>query len=157
MNALDRIEGERVRVSIRDILDEIYATYHGEAEIQSVHLYVEPPQQDGFLMAQMEKLDILFENLIYNALRATPEDGRVTIAAGTVDGRIFITVEDSGCGIPEEELSHVFQRFYVGANNRENGTGLGLYIVHGIVKEMGGTISVQSVVGEGTKFTMEFP
>lgn len=74
-----------------------------------------------------------------------------------MDGKICVTVEDSGCGIPEEELPHVFKRFYVGENNRGNGTGLGLYIVHSIVTELGGTISVRSVVGRGTKFIMEFP
>lgn len=157
INALDRIEGEWVRVSLKELLDEIYATYHGEAEVRSVHFYVEPPQKDAFLMAQPEKLDILFENLIYNALRATPGNGNITIAAGAVDGKICVTVEDSGCGIPEEELPHVFKRFYVGENNRGNGTGLGLYIVHSIVAELGGTISVRSVVGRGTKFIMEFP
>lgn len=156
INALDRIEEEWVRISLKQLLEEIYATYHGEAEVQSVYFYVELPQQDAFLTAQPEKLDILFENLIYNAIRATPGNGNITIAAGVVDGKIHITVEDSGCGIPEEELPHIFRRFYVGADNKENGTGLGLYIVHSIVTEMGGTINVQSVVGKGTKFTMEF-
>lgn len=157
INALDRIEGERIPVSIKDMLAEMYATYRGEAEVQSVYFYVEPQQQDAFLMAQPEKLDILFENLIYNALRATPDNGNITIAAEVTEGKIRITVEDSGCGIPEEEQPHVFQRFFVGENNRENGTGLGLYIVHSIVTELGGTITVQSAVGKGTKFIMEFP
>ena len=157
INALDRIEGEWVRVSLKDMLSEIYATYRGEAEVRSVYLYVEPPEQDAFLMAQPEKLEILFENLIYNALRATPANGTVTITAAVVDSKIRITVEDSGCGIPEEEQPLIFQRFYVGTNNKENGTGLGLYISHSIVSELGGIISVQSVVDKGTKFTMEFP
>lgn len=157
INALDRIEGERVRVSLKDLLAEIYATYHGEAEVQSVYFYVEPPQQDAFFMAQPEKLDILFENLIYNALRATPDNGNIILAAETLHGKVRVTLEDSGCGIPEDELPHIFRRFYVGTNNQENGTGLGLYIVHSIVTELGGTISVQSVVDRGTKFTMEFP
>ena len=61
------------------------------------------------------------------------------------------------CGIPEEELPLVFRRFYVGTNNRENGTGLGLYIVQSIVTELGGSISVRSDVGKGTVFTMCFP
>ena len=74
-----------------------------------------------------------------------------------MDSKIRITVEDSGCGIPEEEQPLIFQRFYVGTNNKENGTGLGLYISHSIVSELGGIISVQSVVDKGTKFTMEFP
>lgn len=157
INALDKIEGERVRVSLRKQLSEIYDIHHGEAEVQSVHLIVEPPEKDVFLMAQPEKLNILFENLIYNAIRATPRDGSITVSAKSEDGRIKMSVEDTGCGIPEAELPLIFRRFYVGVNNRETGTGLGLYIVHSIVTELGGAISVQSTVGEGTRFMMDFP
>ncbi len=157
INELDRIEGERIRIPVKELLLEIYAAHHGEAEVQSVYFSVKPPEEDVFIFAQQEKLDILFENLIFNALRATPENGSITVSAETADGRIHLTVEDSGCGIPEDELPHIFQRFYVGENNRETGTGLGLYIVHNIVTELGGTIKVQSAVGNGTKFIMEFP
>lgn len=157
INALDKIEGERVRVSVREMLSEVYATHCGEAEVQSVYLIVKPPEQDAFLMAQPEKLNILFENLIYNALKATPHEGSITVSAWIEGDKIRVTVEDTGCGIPEEELPLVFRRFYVGANNRDTGTGLGLYIVRGIVTELGGTINVHSVMGVGTTFTMEFP
>lgn len=157
INALDKIEGERVRVSLQEMLAEIYAIHHGEAEVQSVYLLVEPPRQDAFLLAQPEKLNILFENLIYNALRATPRNGSITVSAQLEGDKIRMIVADTGCGIPEEELPLIFRRFFVGENNRENGTGLGLYIVHGIVAELGGTINVRSTVGVGTEFIMEFP
>lgn len=157
INALDRIEGERVRVSVREIFSEIYAAHRGEAEVSSVYLFVEPPKQDAFLLAQPPKLEILFENLIYNALKATPRNGSITVSAQIKDTKICVTVEDTGCGIPNEELPFVFQRFYVGTNSRQTGTGLGLYIVHSIVTELGGTIDAQSAVGKGTKFIMEFP
>lgn len=156
INELDRIEGERVRISVKELLLDIDATYRGETEVRSVYLIVEPPERDAYLLAQQEKLDILFENLIYNALRATQSGGRIAVSART-GKKIWVTVEDNGCGIPKEELPLIFDRFYVGENNRETGTGLGLYIVHSIVSEMGGTISVQSVVGKGTRFLMEFP
>lgn len=157
INELDKIDGERVLVSVREMLSEIYATHCGEAEVQSVYLTVRPPEQDAFLLAQPEKLNILFENLIYNALKATPRNGSITVSAWTGERKIYIVVEDTGCGIPKEELPFVFRRFYAGARNRETGTGLGLYIVRGIVTELGGTINVYSTVGEGTKFVMEFP
>ncbi len=157
INALDKIDGKRIRVSVRDMLSEIYAAHHGEAEVRSVYLVVERPNEDAFLMAQPEKLEILFENLIYNALKVTPPNGRIMVSARIADNKIRMMVEDNGCGIPEEELPFVFQRFYVGSNNKGTGTGLGLYIVQGIVRELGGTIHVQSALGEGTKFIMEFP
>ncbi|MDE7063473.1 MAG: HAMP domain-containing histidine kinase [Lachnospiraceae bacterium] len=157
INALDKIEGERIRISLQEMLAEIYAIHHGEAEVQSVYLIAEPPQQDAFLLAQPEKMNILFENLIYNALRATPRNGSIRVSAQVAGDKISVIVADTGCGIPEEELPLIFRRFYVGANNRENGTGLGLYIVHSIVTELGGTINVRSTVGMGTEFRMEFP
>lgn len=157
LNALDRIEEESVRISLREMLAEVYAAHHGEAAVRSVHLSTEAPEQDAFLRAQPEKLNILFENLIYNALRATPPNGTITISARNEHGRIVITVADTGCGIPEEELPLIFRRFYVGSNNKSTGTGLGLYIVHSIVTELNGTVSASSTPGRGTVFTMDFP
>ena len=157
INALDKIEGERVRVSLWETLSEVYATYHGEAEVRAVYFFVRPPEQDIFLTVQPEKLNIFFENLIYNALKATPRNGSITVSAVPAGEKVIIIVEDTGCGIPEEELQFVFRRFYVGADNKDTGTGLGLYIVHNIVTELGGTISVHSTVGIGTKFIIELP
>lgn len=157
INALDKIEEEPVRISVCKMLSEIHAVYGGEAEVQLVYLSADQPEHDAFILAQQGKIDILFENLIYNALKATPPGGRITVSARTGEGRVRITVADTGHGIPEEELPFIFRRFYVGAGSRDTGTGLGLYIVHSIVAELGGTISVWSVVGKGTKFTLEFP
>ena len=79
------------------------------------------------------------------------------MSAELEDGKVRMIVEDTGCGIPENELPFVFRRFYVGKNNKGNGTGLGLYIVRSIVAELGGTVNVYSTAGEGTKFVMELP
>ena len=88
--------------------------------------------------------------------RGRPPNGSITISARIGDGKIRVTVEDTGCGIPKEEQPYIFQRFYVGANNKASGTGLGLYIVQSIVAELGGTIAVRSAPGRGTAFMMEF-
>ena len=157
INELDKIKEEKARLSLREILSEIYAVYYGEAQVRMVYFFVEEPEQEAFLMAQPEKMNLLFENLIYNALRATPAGGKITVAAWIREDKICITVEDTGCGIPEEELPFIFRRFYVGANNRENGTGLGLYIAHSIVTGLGGAIYAESTLGRGTKFTLELP
>lgn len=157
LNAFDRIEEEKIRISVRELLTELDAVYHEEAAVRSVYFTVKLPEQDGFLTAQPEKINILFENLIYNALRVTPPEGKITVAARIEDGKICVTVEDTGCGIPKEEQPLIFWRFYVGSNNRGSGTGLGLYIVQSIVTELGGTIGVQSVTGKGTTFVMYFP
>lgn len=157
VNAMDKIQEEWVETSVTELFSELFAVYHGEAEVRSVHFAVKPPEHDAFFIAQPEKLNILFENLIYNALRATPPEGSITLSAKLKEHTVCIAVEDNGCGIPESELPFVFQRFFVGENNRENGTGLGLYIVRSIVTELGGEISVFSREGEGTEFRMDIP
>lgn len=157
LNALDRIEEEPVQISLRELLTDVDGFYRGEAEVRSVRLTVELPAEDVFLTAQQKKMDILFENLIYNALRAMPDGGEIRISAKIEKAAVRVFVADSGCGIPPEELPHIFKRFYIGAANRETGTGLGLYIVRSIVEELHGKIWADSIPGEGTVFTMEFP
>ena len=157
LNALDKIEGEPVRISLRELFWDIDEFYRGEMKVRAVRLVARPPAEDVFLRAWREKLDMLFENLIYNALRAMPHGGSITISAGIKAAAVRIYVADSGCGILPEELPHIFERFYVGAANRETGTGLGLYIVRSIAEELHGRVWAESVLGEGTVFTVELP
>lgn len=157
LNALDQIRGSLEKVSIRALFQDIYAIHRGEAEVAGVHLVVEEPAKDGCILAQTEKLELLFENLIYNALRATPAQGRITLSAALGEDTVTITVSDTGCGISPEELPFIFRRFYVGARNKKIGTGLGLYIVNTIAEELGGRISATSKPGAGTAFQLEFP
>ncbi|MDE6397875.1 MAG: cell wall metabolism sensor histidine kinase WalK, partial [Clostridiales bacterium] len=95
--------------------------------------------------------------LIDNAIKYTPEGGRITVSCEMREGRAEICVEDTGVGIKEEDLPHIFERFYRcdKARGREKGsTGLGLSIAKSIVNTVGGEISVESTVGVGTKFTV---
>lgn len=157
VNELDKIETPKELVSIRALLEEVYATHHAETEVASVHLRMIPPARDYHIFAQPEKLEILFENLIYNAVKATGAEGSITVAAMKEGDTAIVTVSDTGCGIPEEELAHLFARFFVGAKNRGSGTGLGLYIVQSIVTELGGKVTVASRLEEGTTFTINLP
>ena len=98
-------------------------------------------------------------NLIDNAVKYT-EKGSVTVSLSAKDGDMVIDVRDTGIGIPEEHLTHVFERFYVVDKSRSRklgGTGLGLSIVKHIVLAHRGRISVRSRVGEGTTCTIEIP
>lgn len=154
---LDKIDDSPQRVSVGELLEELYATHNGEAEVCSIHLSVAPPKEDCRIVAQPEKLDILFENLLYNAMHATPAGGHIMLSAKKKPATVVITVADTGCGISAEELPHIFRRFYVGENNKDTGSGLGLYISKTIVDELGGTISATSAVGVGTVFSIEIP
>jgi signal transduction histidine kinase len=105
-------------------------------------------------------LDRVFTNLISNAVKYTPSGGSVTITVRQLDGQAQVEVADTGIGIPENALPHLFEEFYRAPNAKasdEVGTGLGLSIVKDLVERYGGRIQVQSGVEKGAIFTATFP
>ena len=102
----------------------------------------------------------LFRNLIGNAIKYSPQGGRITLAAKVEKGNIQVDVQDTGFGIPAADLPFIFDRFYrvrSGKNSEMEGNGLGLAIVKSIVEQHGGQISVESEVDKGTCFTFTLP
>ena len=97
-------------------------------------------------------------NLLDNALRFTPDDGKITIAIETKPDRTELAIEDTGCGISPEHLPRVLDRFYRADSSRSSqGTGLGLALVKSITDLHGGSIEVASEVNRGTTVTLSFP
>lgn len=97
------------------------------------------------------------ENLLDNAIRHTPDGGRVGIAAGRHNGQISITVSDGGPGIPEEMRGHLFERFRRGGKSGYDGIGIGLAIAAEVMKAHGGSIEVDAAPGGGSAFTLRLP
>jgi signal transduction histidine kinase len=98
----------------------------------------------------------VIENLIANALRFTPEGGRVLVrCAREPEGRASVSVSDTGRGIPQEDLPHIFDRFYKSSDSR--GMGLGLAIARSLVEAHGGEISAESQPGKGTTVRFSLP
>lgn len=93
-------------------------------------------------------------NLIKNALQAMTAGGRLTIASGATPEGVWLSVSDTGCGIPVDRLNRIFEPFYT---TKQKGTGLGLMIVQRIIREHGGRIELESRVGHGTTFKLWFP
>jgi signal transduction histidine kinase len=94
---------------------------------------------------------------VSNALRFTPAGGEVRITVRPAPLGVCFSVSDTGCGIPEEQLAHVFERHWRARPVARGSTGLGLYIAKGIVESHGGRIWGQSKVGEGTTFSFTLP
>lgn len=162
LNALDKLESKREKLSVSQVFAEVFAAHNAEAEVCAVHLVLRPPEPDCFVFMQPERLLLAFENLIFNALHATPINGSITITAKVCTNSngantVQITVDDTGCGISEVELPLIFKRFYVGESNRVTGSGLGLYIVKTIFEEVGGRVSATSQVDRGSRFLLEIP
>lgn len=101
----------------------------------------------------------IINNLLYNSLRHTPEGGLIVVQGRQLPAYIELSISDTGMGIPEPELQNVFERFYQSERNQRSseGSGLGLNIVRQLVEAHGGSISVESVVGQGTTFRFTLP
>ncbi len=122
-----------------------------------IHLESEPSPQ---VMADPEKLSIVFGNLFSNAIKYTHDGGIITVAIRPSPRGTRVDVRDTGIGIPESDIPKLFTRFYQAANvgtTKAKGTGLGLAIVKAFMEGHHGTVSVSSAVNEGTTFVLEFP
>ncbi|MCA9956900.1 MAG: ATP-binding protein, partial [Anaerolineales bacterium] len=104
-------------------------------------------------------LERILNNLITNAIKYTPENGRVTVTLATQDNQLILQVQDSGFGIPAEDLPYVFERFHRVVSHRKlaAGTGLGLAITKALVEAHDGKIEVISKEGYGSCFTAYLP
>lgn len=103
---------------------------------------------------------IVFQNIIGNAIKYTPENGSVSVNVNKLENTVKIEVKDSGFGIPESAKDKIFQKLYRAENVQTKsieGTGLGLYIVKSIVDKSKGTIGFESKENEGTTFMIELP
>ncbi len=110
------------------------------------------------VLADTKKIRHVFANLFSNALRFTDPGGSVTISAEQKQGQVVFRVEDTGKGIPEEDINNLFERFYRAPGQEEkSGVGLGLAIVKEIVRAHGGNVSVESQIGKGSVFGFTLP
>jgi two-component system, OmpR family, phosphate regulon sensor histidine kinase PhoR len=132
------------------------------AESKGTSLSALPPpagSPPALVWIDEEAADQILENLVNNAIKYTPEGGRVTVRWGVEGDKVVLEVSDTGIGIPEAELPRIFERFYRvdKARSRElGGTGLGLSIVKHLVGAMQGTVRAESTVGIGSTFTIHF-
>lgn len=152
---------EMKEFSLSDLVQELYLQGRtlGEAKQMDVSLQLDVSEEIRIRGDEL-RLRQMFLNLISNAIKYTPDQGRVVVSLATDDGQAVVTVRDSGIGIPAEHLPHIFSRFYRidKARNREDGgTGLGLAIVKWIVEVHDGKIRVTSNPGQGSIFTVYLP
>ena len=129
------------------------------AEEKGITLTFHPCKEELPVWGTDGGLDRIFVNLIGNAIKYTPPLGNVTVSVSCGGGTGRVEVADTGIGIPEESLVHLFEEFFRAPNARdlEVGTGLGLAIVKDLVDRYRGTIDVTSEVGKGTRFIVSFP
>src|SRR5260370_23016605 len=112
---------------------------------------------DAIVRADARQVVQVLLNLLANAVRHTPAGGAVTLAARPAGAEVAISVADTGCGIARDEVGRIFQEFVQAGNHSPGGIGLGLAISRRLVQMMGGSISVESELGQGSTFTVRLP
>jgi two-component system phosphate regulon sensor histidine kinase PhoR len=147
-------------VEVRAFLDQITDDWRLQAEGKKVELVIDAPDEMPVMHADRLRLEQVFNNLMDNALKYTPEGGTITLGGSTDDGFTQLWVKDTGQGILSSHLPHIFERFYRAdkARSREvGGTGLGLSIVKHIARAHGGAVEVESTFGKGTCVRLRIP
>ena len=136
----------------------VLGQFKERAAAKGVTLAAAAPEDLPLIMADGDQISQVLVNLVENALKFTPAQGRVSIAARALPDWVEVEVKDNGVGVAPQHLPHLFERFYkVDRSRRDGGTGLGLAIVKQSVEAHGGRIAVESKEGEGCTFTFTIP
>jgi len=161
---LARLESGRVQFrkstfDIMDLLHECNDVVASKAEEDNIQIRVIQPEGPSMVEADRDKIKQVILNLLSNALKYNRPNGSVILKATTVEGQMLISVQDTGVGIPEDAVSHIFEKFYRVRDHESKaiGTGLGLSICKKIVQGHGGTIEIKSKVGIGTNIIISLP
>jgi signal transduction histidine kinase len=153
-----RLGVDLTTLSPLQLVNEAVETQRPLAAASSLELTLALPHELPQVWADHDRLLQVFENLIGNALKFTAPGGRITVGAMPAEQHVVFWVADSGKGIAPENLPHVFDPFWqASARERRLGAGLGLPITKGIVEAHGGSIWVESVLGQGTTLYFTVP
>ena len=148
------------KVDLREVVDEALDLLLSQARARQIRVDVDVPGDLPPLHGNRDLLITMTRNLLGNAIKFSRAGGSVTVLARQVDDVEILQVTDHGIGIPENEMSHLFEKFYRGVAARDagiRGTGLGLVLVKQAVEAHGGAIAVESEPGNGARFTITLP
>jgi two-component system OmpR family sensor kinase/two-component system sensor histidine kinase BaeS len=147
------------RFLLADLLEDLTSSFSAQAASGGISLQTSIHDPAGEFSADYDRLNQVLSNLISNAIRHTPQGGRISLETEATDSGVRIAVRDTGEGIPAENLPFIFDRFWRGDASRTEraNSGLGLAISKQLVLAHHGTIEVQSQVNEGTTFIIELP
>lgn len=145
-------------IDMLELSASVCENFSAEAERKNIALSAKG--RPVVVPADEGRLRQVLTNLISNAIKYTPENGSVTLEVNESEARCLVSISDTGIGISQEELPHIFERFYrtdKSRNRKTGGTGIGLTIAKSIVEAHGGSIDVESAVGNGSCFTVVIP
>jgi signal transduction histidine kinase len=154
-----RVQFRKTRFSVADLLYECRDVMMTKAQETNIQIRIDVPNDMPLMEADRDKIKQVVLNLISNAIKYNRTNGSVIITGNFNEADQFITVQDTGVGIPEESIPHLFEKFYRVREheNKASGTGLGLSICKQIIQGHNGRLEVKSKMGVGTSFTMYLP
>jgi len=147
-------------VHLNTILSELLNDYEAQAQEKSIALAFNLAPKLPIIQADRDKLTLAMHNLVGNALKYTPNGGRVAVNVDVADGKLIFEVRDTGIGISPEDQQKIFEKFYRAQDRRVDtivGTGLGLAIARDMIRLHGGDITVESGIDKGSTFTLSIP
>ena len=145
---------------VNELIRRILITFEGRIDGKELEIEVDFENDVCMVYADRDHISQVIRNLLDNAIKFTPERGVIAIKSRTEDGKAYISVADTGRGIPQEDLEHIWGRFYKVEKAHtpgSEGTGLGLSIVKKIIEQHNCTITAESELGKGTVFTFTLP
>ncbi|KRT73811.1 MAG: Sensor protein [Candidatus Rokubacteria bacterium CSP1-6] len=157
---LGKVTLKREPTDLADVLEPVLAIVRPQAEAKRLAVAADLPPGLPAVSADRDRLVQILLNLVDNAVKFTPEGGRVTVTASPREGMVEVVVADTGVGIPSTDLPRITERFYRvdKARSRElGGTGLGLAIVKHLVQAHGGELRIESELGKGTTVSFTLP
>jgi PAS domain S-box-containing protein len=145
-------------LALQDLLRLISGRYETEARRRQISLDLQIQLDLPLVEGDTVALERVFANLLHNALKFTPAFGQITLSVTHRNAEVIVTVADTGPGILPEEVPFLFEKYRRAAMTKpQEGTGLGLFIVQALVEAHGGRVEVESVVGQGSRFTVFLP
>lgn len=151
------VEEGRHEQDIKKMIDDIYESQQTLMKDKSLMLELKVPQNIPEVSLNYEQMLRVFQNLIGNSIKFTPEGGKIALGCEVLESSLKFCVEDTGPGIEKELLPKIFNRFAQAKKTAQLGTGLGLTIAKGIIEAHGGKIWVESDLGKGSKFYFTLP
>jgi two-component system OmpR family sensor kinase/two-component system sensor histidine kinase BaeS len=151
---------EKKELDLNDLSRHVISLFQAQAEENRIQLELEGGDSHPQALLDPQRTEQVIGNLIGNALRYVPEGGRVWVDVRGDGDTVLVSVNDNGPGVPEEELPHIFNRFWRGDKSRtraSGGAGLGLAIARQLVEAQGGTISAANLPGGGLQVRCDFP
>ena len=142
---------------VSTLLNEFYHTYKPDADAAGLYFSLILPQRDVLIYGDQQRLQTVLENLFINALDFTPFEGNIVLSLSFNQSQVFISLEDSGYGIPPKILPHIFDFGFSGREELEQPRGIGLYFARIIIQEHGGEITATSSPDHGTTMLIQLP